>query len=58
MKLVAIIIELVGITTIGAGIGLELALGGEIYLVVITIGSVLVATGGVIYGKFIRSSRG
>jgi len=58
MRLTAIIIELVGITVIGAGIGLELALGGEIYLVVITIGSVLVATGGVIYGKFIRSNRG
>ena len=58
MRLTAIIIELVGITVIGTGIGLELALGGDIFLVVITIGSVLVATGGVIYGKFIRSNRG
>ena len=58
MRLVAIIIELVGIATVGTGIGLELALGGEIYLVVITIGSVLVATGGVIFGKFLRQGKG
>ena len=51
MRLTAIIIELVGITVIGAGIGLELALGGEIYLVVITIGSVLVAGGGLLWSK-------
>ena len=57
MRLTAIIIELVGIATIGTGIGLELALGGDIYLVVITVGSCLVATGGIIYGKFMRSKR-
>ena len=57
MRLVAIIIELVGIGTIGTGIGLELAQGGDVYLVVITIGSVLVASGGVIWGKFIKMHR-
>lgn len=54
MLLVAIIIELMGISTIATGIGLELANGGAVYLVVITVGSLLVAVGGVIYGKFIR----
>ena len=58
MRLAAIVIELIGIATVGTGIGLELALGGEIYLVVITVGSCLVATGGIVYGKFIRSHRG
>ena len=58
MRLTAIVIELIGIATIGTGIGLELALGGEIYLVVITVGSCLVAVGGVIWGKFIRGRKG
>lgn len=52
--LIPIVIELVGISTVGAGIGLELALGGEVYLVTITFGSLLIATGGIIWGKFMR----
>ena len=55
--LIPVTIELVGIATIGTGIGLEIALGGSIYLVVITIGSLLVATGGVIWGKFVKDGR-
>jgi hypothetical protein len=54
MLLVAILIELGGIAVIATGIGLELARGGEIYLVMITLGSLLVATGGIIWGKFVR----
>jgi len=54
---IPIIIELVGISTIGVGIGLEIVLGGAAYLVVITIGSLLVATGGVIWGKFMRGGK-
>ncbi len=53
-KLIPIIIELVGISTVGTGIGMELAIGGAIYLVVITAGSCLIAIGGVIWGKFMR----
>ena len=49
-----IVIELVGISVIGVGIGLELAIGGDIYLAVITIGSCMVAAGGIIWGKFMR----
>jgi hypothetical protein len=52
--LIPICLELVGITAIGAGIGLELSIGGTVYAVVITSGSCLVAIGGVIWGKFIR----
>ncbi len=52
--LIPIVIELIGISVVGAGIGLELASGGEIYLVMITVGSLFIATGGVIWGKFTR----
>jgi len=51
-KLIPIIIELVGISAVGTGIGLEIGFGGQIYLVVITIGSCLIAAGGIIWGKF------
>lgn len=53
-KLIPIVIELVGISVVGVGIGLELAFGGAAYLVVITFGSLLIATGGIIWGKFMR----
>ena len=53
-KLIPIVIELVGISVVGTGIGLELAIGGDIYLVMITTGSCLVAVGGIIWGKFMR----
>jgi hypothetical protein len=55
--LIPIVIELIGITTVGMGIGLEIALGGQVYLVMITTGSLLIALGGVIWGKFIRSAK-
>ena len=50
----AVIIELTGIAIVGVGIGLEIVYSESIYLVVITIGSVIIATGGVIFGKFFR----
>ena len=51
---IPIAIELVGISAVGVGVGLEIAIGGEIYLITITVGSCLVAAGGVIWGKFIK----
>lgn len=54
---IPIIIELVGISVVGVGIGLELSQGGAIYLVMITTGSCLVAIGGVIWGKFMRGGK-
>ena len=53
-RVIPIVIELVGISVVGGGIGLELALGGSIYLVMITAGSLLIATGGIIWGKFMK----
>jgi hypothetical protein len=58
VKLLAIILELVGIGSIGTGVGIELAIGADIGFVAITVGSLLVATGGVIWGKFIRQGGG
>lgn len=52
--LIPIIIEIAGISTIGTGIGLEMAFGGAAYLIVITTGSLLVATGGFLYAKILR----
>ena len=53
-KLIPITIELVGIATIGVGIGVELATHADIGWAVVTTGSCLVAVGGVIWGKFTR----
>ena len=53
-KLIPITIELVGIATIGVGIGVELAAHADIGWAVVTTGSCLVAVGGVIWGKFTR----
>lgn len=57
MKAIPIALELIGIATIGAGIGVELVMGAHIGLVAITIGSCLLAVGGVIWGKFMRGGR-
>lgn len=56
-KLIPIVIELLGISVIGTGIGLEMAQGGSVYLIMITTGSCLVALGGIIWGKLMRGGR-
>ena len=53
-KLLPVILEVAGVAVVGTGIGLELAHGGEVYLVVITFGSLLIAAGGLIFAKFMR----
>ena len=52
--LIPVIIEIAGITIVSIGIGLEMAFGGEVYLVMITAGSLLIAAGGLIFAKFMR----
>ena len=47
-----IIIELTGIAATGIGIGVELATHADLGWALITCGSLLVAIGGVIWGKF------
>jgi len=55
--LIPILIELIGISVVSVGIGLELAFGGQVYFAVITAGSLLIATGGIIWGKCLHSNR-
>ncbi len=56
MRLISIILELAGISVIGAGIGVEVIVGAHFGLVVITAGSCLVAIGGIIWGKFLHKA--
>lgn len=53
-KLVPLILELIGIVTISSGIGIELAMQASIGYLLITAGSLLIATGGIIWGKFMK----
>jgi len=53
-KMLPIALELMGIAAIGAGIGVEIAAHADVGWVLVTTGSLLVAAGGVIYGKFMR----
>lgn len=53
-RLIPIIIELTGVSVVSIGIGLELVIGGSVYLIMITVGSLIIATGGIIWGKFMR----
>jgi len=50
-KVLAVALECVGIAVTGVGIGCELAFGGELHLVVITVGSCLVSVGGLLWAK-------
>jgi len=52
--LLAVLIEIIGIAIVGTGIGMEIVYGGEIHFITITIGSCLIAIGGVIFGKFVK----
>jgi hypothetical protein len=53
-KMLPIALELMGIAAIGAGIGVEIAAHADVGWVLVTTGSLLVAAGGIIYGKFMR----
>ena len=56
-RLIPLTLELAGIAAIGVGIGIELAARANIGYLLITIGSLLVASGGVIWGKFMRGGQ-
>lgn len=57
MFLTSVIVELIGIITTATGIGLEIAKGGQVYLIIITVGSCLIAGGGILFGKFVKLNR-
>ena len=47
-------IEIVGILTIICGVSLELYFQADIYLGVITVGSAVIAFGGLLYAKIVK----
>ena len=53
-KILPIALELVGIAVVGAGIGIEYVYEADWGFIGITTGSLLIAMGGVIWGKFVR----
>ena len=55
-KMLPLLIELTGIAAIGVGVGIELATNADIGWVVVTLGSCVVAIGGVIWGKFMNGN--
>ncbi len=55
--ILAVGIELAGIALVGTGIGYEVATGADLGYALITGGSLLVAAGGVLFGKFVKAIR-
>ncbi len=56
-KILPITLEVVGIAAIGIGIGVELATHAGVGWGIISVGSCLIAIGGVIWGKFMHRDR-
>jgi len=54
MRLVAIVVEVIGIATVAVGIGLEMAFRADWGYIILGIGSTLVAGGAMIYAKFYK----
>jgi len=54
IKLLAISVELAGIAATGIGIGVEIAFHADFGYLILTVGSCLIAAGGVIWGKFMK----
>ena len=52
--LVSVMIEMIGIAAIGVGIGVEIAYGADWGYIILTVGSVMVAGGGILYAKLLR----
>lgn len=51
VKRIAMAIECLGIGITSMGIGLELAFGGAVHLVIITAGATIIAIGSLLYAK-------
>jgi len=51
-------VEVVGVAAVGTGIALELAQKASVYYVVISVGSLLITSGGIVFGKLLRRNRG
>ena len=57
LLLLALSVEIAGIGVISVGIAYEVEYGANLGLIAITVGSVVVAAGGIIWGKFGRLMR-
>lgn len=57
LKQLAVIVEIIAISIISAGIGIEVATGADAGYIIITSGSVLAAIGGFIWVKILRSNK-
>lgn len=53
-RLLALVTEVVGIVAVFTGIGVEIAAGGHIGVILITAGSVIVAAGSLLWAKVLR----
>lgn len=51
MNKIPIIVEIIGILIVSTGIGIEATMGGHVGFIIITVGSVIVATGSLLYAK-------
>lgn len=54
LLLVSVVVELLGVISISTGLGVELALHADWGYGLITGGSLLVAAGGILWGKLLR----
>jgi len=52
-KLIAALIEIVGISVTSIGVGYEAAYKADLGYLIITVGSIIIATGGLIYAKIL-----
>jgi len=50
-------LEIIGISVVTAGIAVEVIVGADVGFLLITVGSVLVATGSMLFAKFILGRR-
>jgi len=52
--LISLVVEIIGVSVVSAGIGVEIATGAEVGHILITLGSLTIASGALIWAKIIR----
>lgn len=55
--IVSVVVEVVGIAAVGLGVGVELTLGADLGYILITMGALIVAGGGLLFAKFVRKDK-
>jgi len=54
MFILSAVLEVAGIGAIGTGVGIEIAMGADVGYLAITMGSAVVAAGGLLFAKVVR----